>query len=77
MKTIPWTDGSEEPVSEVLAEFLERAKNLKSIIINPTNATAPAEPPNIAARTFDISCGFFPSPLMLFYSITTIHTIIH
>lgn len=51
----PWTDGSEDPVSEVVEIVLLRKiqkQQMRSRI--PTNATAPAAPPTIAARVLDI-----------------------
>jgi len=50
-------EGSEDPVSEVLETFLWRDKQNHISIAIPTNATAPAAPPNIAARVLDIWCG--------------------
>lgn len=56
-KKLPW-EGSEEPVSEVLETLLlrNRQKHMSAITI-PTNATAPAAPPTIAARDPDIGYG--------------------
>jgi hypothetical protein len=48
-------EGSDDPVSEVLETLVWRNKqNHKSSIDIPTNATAPAAPPIIAAREIDI-----------------------
>ena len=56
--TLPWTEGSEDPVSEVLETLLlwDRQNHIIRITI-PTNATAPAAPPRIAARVLDIWHG--------------------
>jgi hypothetical protein len=51
-------EGSDDPVSEVLETLVWRNKqNHKSSIDIPTNATAPAAPPIIAAREIDIWYG--------------------
>lgn len=55
MQKLPWTDGSEEPVSDVLETPLPCNKQYHKIISSiPTKATAPAAPPKIAARVLDI-----------------------
>lgn len=55
---LPWTEGSEDPVSEVLpALLLWKRQNQITVITIPTNATAPAAPPKIAARIVDIWFG--------------------
>lgn len=55
MQMLPWKDGSEDPVSEVLEtlRFRYKQNQLRKKII-PINATAPAAAPNIAARVTDI-----------------------
>lgn len=55
MQMLPWTDAFEDTVSEVLETLRLRYKQnqIRKIII-PTNATAPAAAPIIAARVTDI-----------------------
>lgn len=55
---LPWTDGSEDPVSDLLEtpRLWNRQNHISKPTI-PTNAMAPAAPPNIAARVLDIWYG--------------------